>query len=216
MNVLEDADLAELTEARRAVYRFLQAALEKPSRQQHEWLTGDAFREGLARLCELFNVACPGGEPFPADPADHESRYLACFEVGLPTPPVVLLASYHSRHEPAPRIIHEHVLFYKWFGILLPPGDPDPADHLLHELAFLVWLDDQLSAGRFDAASLLGARRDFLARHVARWVGKAVRQAEENGLPDVYQTLLALLDAAVRQDLELTATAGDGCEEGSQ
>ena len=197
----------ELAATRLAVYRFLLAALGKPTRGQHAWLAGPDFRAALALACEEFDVPWPGGELVPGAFADHESRYLASFEVGLPGPPVVLLASHYNRKEPVPRTIHEHVLFYKRFGARLAAGNLEPADHLLNELAFLVRLDELLLEGKVDAESVLRARHDFLARQAAPWPARATAEAEKNHLPPVYRTLLALLATAVRQDLELTAAA---------
>jgi TorA maturation chaperone TorD len=198
--------LEDLSRARCALYRFLLAALDKPTPAQHAWLLGPDFRAPLALACAEFGLPCPDGPLFPDDFADHQSRYLACFEVGLPEPPVVLLASHYNRREPVPATIHEHVLFYRRFGARVADANREPADHLLNELAFLVRLDDLLARGH-SAESVRRARGDFLARQVLRWVGRAARAAEEKGLPDVYQTLLGLLAAAVAQDAELTAAA---------
>ena len=55
--------------------------------------------------------------------------------------------------------------------------------------------------------SILWARRDFLSRHLCRWVGEASRQAEEKHLPPLYRTLLALLTAVVAEDLDFTTAA---------
>ncbi|HKB38655.1 MAG TPA: molecular chaperone TorD family protein [Gemmataceae bacterium] len=196
----------ELAQTRLAVYRFLFAALSKPTPGQHIWMAGPDFRSGLGLLCEEFGLPCPEGELVPGEYADHESRYLACFEVGLPGPPVPLLASHYHRKEPAPRIIHEHVLFYKRFGTR-PADTLESADHLLDELAFLVRLDELLLAGRMEAESVLHGRRDFLARQGAQWPARAAALAHERGLPPVYRTLLALLAVAVEQDLALSEAA---------
>jgi DMSO reductase family type II enzyme chaperone len=193
-----------IAEARGAVYRFLRAALDKPSAEQHGWLISAGFRQRLEQLATDFGVEPPAGELVPAGTADHEARYLACFEVGMPEPPVVLLAGHWNRREPVPAVIHEHKLYYQRFGAsaLIDPGEP--ADHLLNELTFLIHLDELLRASRHDVGSLLRARRDFLARHVVRWIGQAAQAAVANHLPGVYRALLAILAAAVDQDHELT------------
>jgi TorA maturation chaperone TorD len=206
MTVAASVALQELARARSALYRFLLAALDKPTAGQHAWLLGPGFRTSLERACGEFGLPCPGGVLFPAEFAEHESRYLACFEVGLPEPPVVLLASHYNRREPVPATIHEHVLFYRRFGARLAPGNREPADHLGNELAFLVHLDDLLARGEPEQ-SVLQARHDFLTRQVKRWVGRAAQSSDANGLPCVYQVLLTLLAAAVEQDGELTAAA---------
>lgn len=216
MNPVATASRRDLASARLAVYRFLLQALGKPTPAQHVWLLSPHFREALATVCETFGLSIPEGELAPESFADYESRYIACFEVGLPQPPVVLLASHYNRREPVPRTIHEHVLFYRRFGARLPAGNLEPADHLLHELSFLIHLDELLLAGTVEAESILRGRYDFLTRQAARWPAKAAADAEDRHLPVLYQVLLALLSAAVAQDLELTrADVADSNQEHS-
>jgi TorA maturation chaperone TorD len=196
-----------LASSRLAVYRFLLAALDKPTPVQHCWFRSPDFRAALAALGEAFDLPCPDGELVPPALADHESRYLACFEVGLPQPPVVLQASHYNRREPVPATVHEHVLFYKRFGARPAEGNIEPADHLSNELAFLIHLDELLAAGKLEAESVLRARRDFLARQVTRWAAAAAAAAEATSLPALYRFLLAVLARAADQDLELTQAA---------
>jgi DMSO reductase family type II enzyme chaperone len=196
----------EFTAARQAVYRFLRAALGVPTPEQHAWMRGPDFACSLGELTTAFGVEYPAGELVPADEADHESRYLACFEVGLPGPPVPLIASHYQKHEPAPRVIHEHILFYRRFALPGPERSQAPADHLVYQLGFLIHLDELLAQDRVAAGSAAWARRDFLSRHIHRWVAEASRQATEKGLPGVYQALLAVLAAVVAEDLQWTTT----------
>lgn len=213
MIATESTSPQELAPTRQAVYRFLLAALNKPTAEQHAWFAAPEFRQSLAELAERFGVAPPPGELAAAYPADHQARYIACFEVGLPTPPVVLLASHYNKREPVTAIIHEHILFYKRFGASLAAGNIEPADHLLNELAFLIRLDELLAQDTPMADSILCARRDFLRRHLTRWPAQAADAAVEKHLPGVYCTLLALLAAAVEQDLALTEAAVVGRNE---
>ena len=192
---------ADLARARSAAYRFLLAALECSDGHNHAWLVGPEFRRGLELLCERFDVPLPEEPFFPADPTDTQSRYLACFEVGLKGPPVPLLASHYNHHEPVTTTIHEHVLFYGRFGARVPVGSPDPPDHVRHELGFLLHLDKLWLTGRVDGPSALRARADFLTRQVDRWVGPAMAAAVGAGLPPVYVGLLTVLNRAVIADL---------------
>jgi TorA maturation chaperone TorD len=192
-----------LAEARAVVYRFVRAVLDKPTPRQHRWMTGPGFRAALEDLVGPFGVAVPSGALAPADFADFESAYIATFDVGVPVPPVVLLASHYNRREPVPAVIYEHLLFYRRFKTR-SPCDGEPADHALHELTFLIRLDELLAAGRVAPESIRRARRDFLRRQVGRWVGRAAADAAEKDVPAVYVAVLALLAAAVEQDLELT------------
>jgi DMSO reductase family type II enzyme chaperone len=194
----------DLVEARMAVYRFLLAALDKPTPEQHAWLGSSQFRHSLVDIAERFDLTVPPGDLAAADVEDHQARYIACFEVGLPTPPVVLLASHYNRREPVTAIIHEHLLFYRRFGARPAAGGCEPADHALNELAFLIYLDELLLAGLVEADSIQRARHDFLSRHMSRWPALASTSAEENGIAPVYVCLLGVLAAAVDQDKALT------------
>lgn len=203
MQSVETVANEALAEARLAVYRFLLAALDKPMPAQHAWLAGVDFRSALEQVCAGFDLQVPPGDLAAADPADHEARYIACFEVGLPTPPVVLLSSHYNRREPVTAIIHEHMLFYRRFGARIA-ATGEPADHALNELAFLIHLDELLLGGRIEAESIVRARHDFLSRHMSRWPAGAVAAAEANGIPVVYVVLLRLLASAVDDDRALT------------
>jgi TorA maturation chaperone TorD len=203
MLTAEAVTLEDLVLARSAVYRFLLAALDKPTPRQHAWLGCEAFRHALEQVCERFDLSAPPEELAAADSANHEARYIACFEVGLPTPPVVLLASHYNRREPVTAIIHEHLLFYRRFGARLADNS-EPADHALHELAFLIHLDELLLGGKIDTESILCARRDFLRRHMSRCPARALEAAVKNALPPLYVVLLDILARAVEDDTRLT------------
>jgi len=194
-----------LGDVRTALYRFLLRTFEHPSHDQHRWLTSRPFREALDGVCGQFDVDVPTGRLFAADYTEYEAAYIATFDVGLPAPPIVLLASHYHRTEPAPRIVHEHILFYRRFGMKLAEGNIEQADHLLNELAFLIHLDNTAGAPGFDDESVRCARRDFLSRHTGRWVPLATDRAVRKDPPAIYIALLRLLAAAVGQDLELTS-----------
>jgi len=190
--------------ARMAVYRFALQSLDKPSAEQHAWMTDDAYGHTLGALCDRFDVPGPSESRIEPQLPDHEATYIAWFEAGLPTPRVVLQASHYNQREPAPRILHEHVLFYQRFGAALRKDNLDQPDHLLNQLAFLIHLDELASHAPQDAQSIAAARRDFLHRQVIALVTSAAAAASKHGAPPVYQAVFAILATAVRQDLTLT------------
>lgn len=199
---------AGLADARLAVYRLLLSALEVPSPEQFAWLRSREFHDALSAAAAQFDVALPDGDWFGTDASDHEARWIATFEAGLPTPAVPLLASHYNRTEPTPRLLHEHVLMYRRFGRKPADGAVEPADHALNELSFLIHLDEMLAdAGDDEAESILRARRDFLKRHAAAWPARAAEQAASADVPPIYRALVELLAAAVEQDLELCEAA---------
>jgi len=162
-----------LAALRSTVYRLLLLTLDKPSPEQHRQLRDPSFRTSLALLCDQFGLPMPDGELVPDSYGDFESRYLATFEVGLPEAPVVLLASHHIRHEPAPRVVHEHILFYRHFDARPHEETGEAPDHLLNELRFLIHLDGLRECSSSSVESLDRARRDFLDRQLLRWIPQA-------------------------------------------
>lgn len=194
-----DADADAMTTLRAAIYRLLLLALDKPSPERHEQLRGPAFRQALTVLCGQYDLPVPDDlvpEAFP----DYESRYLATFEVGLPAAPVVLLASHHGRHEPAPKVVHEHILFYRHFDADPTAETGEAPDHLINELRFLVHLDELREGNPAAGEAIDRARADFLDRHPLRWVPVASDQAERHGVPEFYCVALLLLEAMLRDD----------------
>lgn len=194
----------KLAQVRSDVYRFCLQAMDKPTPAQYDWLNTRSCRATLKSLCEQFEVRMPGSLSLPLDFSAYESVYIACFDVGLPTPPVPLLSSHYNKREPVPATIHEHVLFYKRFGVTLAEGNIEPADHLSNELAFLIRLDEQLLDGEIDPESIHQARLDFLCRHPHRWVPQALQTAQEKELPKWFIVLLRLMSHAIAEDVELT------------
>ena len=165
------------------------------------------FRRALEDVCDRFGLPCPDDDAVPEEPADYESQYIACFEVGLPAAPVPLQASHYNRREPVPAVIHEHILFYRRFGMRQAADNAEPADHVLNEVAFLIHLDELLLAGNTEVESLLFGRRDFLGRQITPWLSRAAAEAEKQRLPATYRTLLGVLARATQEDLDLTGGA---------
>ena len=189
-----------LTTLRAAVYRLILLALDKPSVERHHLLRSPSFRTSLELLCGHFDLPTPEEDLVPESYVDYESRYLATFEVGFPEAPVVLLASHHSRHEPAPRVVHEHILFYRHFDAAAIAETGEAADHLINELRFLIHLDELCERNPESSESIDRARSDFLDRHPLRWIPIARAQAEDRNIPAFYQVVLYLLDAVLRED----------------
>lgn len=198
MTIAPDAD--ELTALRSTIYRLILLALDRPTPDRHQQLRGPSFRAGLELLLGQFDLPTPEEEFVPESYADYESRYLATFEVGLPEAPVVLLASHYSRNEPAPKVVHEHILFYRHFDADPAAETGEAADHLINELRFLIHLDELRERSPSSWEAIDRARGDFLDRQLLRWVPAACAQADRNGVPAFYCLALLLLYAMLQDD----------------
>ncbi len=111
--------------------------------------------------------------------AELRALYIDLFEAGLPQPKCPLLESAWLLNRPAGEVVLENKLYYQAFGLEID-GRAAP-DHLLTQLEFLAWLDHCEAAGNADLESVRRARREFLERHVAHWVGSLTHLAENAG-----------------------------------
>lgn len=67
---------------RQVMYRFLRAALDVPTPEQHMWIRSDDFRGALGTTCNAFGVHASKGELAPVDWDDFQSRYFSSHEAG--------------------------------------------------------------------------------------------------------------------------------------
>lgn len=203
MTIATETATDSLTTLRSTIYRLILVGLDRPSDDRHRLLRDPSYRESLELLGGHFDLPIPEDEFVPEEFPDYESRYLATFEVGVPEAPVVLLASHHSKNEPAPRVVHEHILFYKHFDAAPMNETGEAADHLLNGLRFLIHLDEIHESNPDSRDAVQRARADFLDRQLLRWVPAACARADDNGVPVFYRALLDLLAAVLREDRQL-------------
>ena len=134
----------------------------------------------------------------PATLEELRSLYISLFEAGLPQPRCPLLESAWLLNRSAGEVVLENKLYYQSFGLEID-GRAAP-DHLLTQLEFLAWLDHCEAAGNSDRESLRRARRDFLERRLAHWVGSLAHLAENAG-GGCYAELLEALAREVERSL---------------
>ena len=190
----------ELTAAARSsLYRRLGEAFAFPS---------DAFVEAVAlgRLVQdlLSEVAAlPFELPIEGElrgGGELEQEYIRLFEVGPGRPPCPLYEGSHRGGRM--KIMEELVRFYEHFGLQPDPGDQP--DHLCAELEFMHYLAFKeaaaLSKGGPAQAFVL-AQRDFLDRHLCRWLPRLRQRLETLEPPPFYAALTRFAEAFAAADL---------------
>jgi len=160
------------------LWKFLHDLFRPPAEDQWRWLGSDPARRIWRMLSTGTEQAIPADLPVPQDFSDYAEGYLAAYDVGFPAPPCPLQESHWMPDRSTSRVLHENILFYRYFGLRLRPGGSLPPDHLLHQLEFLSCLcareGTRLAHGESGPATQLArAREDFLARHLRSWIGKA-------------------------------------------
>ena len=85
------------------------------------------------------------------------------------------------------KVMEDATRFYNYFGLRLAGELRELPDHITTELEFLHYLtfrEAQIRQQGQDPSSLLRAERDFLARHLCRWVPRLqARLAKQDTLP---------------------------------
>ncbi len=116
---------------------------------------------------------------------DFESEYIRLFDVGAAGPPCPLYGGVHVGDRM--KVMEDATRFYNYFGLRLAGELRELPDHITTELEFLHYLtfrEAQVRGQGQDPSSLLRAERDFLARHLCRWVPRLqARLAKQDTLP---------------------------------
>ncbi len=189
--------------ARSTLYRYLAAWLAFPWEDFHQVALAHelapAARDVIPHLpyaiegCDELLVQLDGVEP---DYDEFQSAYVGLFDVGMGGPPCPLYGGTWGGDRQ--RIMEEALRFYRFFGLTISSDERDLPDHLTTELEFLHFLSfkevETIRAGG-DVASLRRAQRDFLARHPASWLPKAIAKLEKVEAPAFWRGLLGFTSA---------------------
>ncbi len=156
-----------------AAFFFAHDLFRNPGPEQWAFLQDPVTERIWTALASPFGFAESMG--LPENPENYESEFIEAFEVGSPHPPVPLIESHYNKRDPAPRILHENVLFYSAFGLRLRSAGHETADHLRHQLEFVGYLY-KLESTAFDH-QIRHARHDFLERRLLSWLPAAAERA---------------------------------------
>jgi DMSO reductase family type II enzyme chaperone len=194
--------------ARSLVYRSLSEAFDYPTEERWTALDSGDWPTAIAAVAEHLPWV-PSFEDSEVPPlAELQQAYVSLFEVGVGRPFCPLYEGSHRNGRL--KLMEDLVRFYEYFGIRTLPGDHP--DHLCAELDFMHYLAFKEAAAeeRDDStADLRRAQRDFLDRHLCRWLPRLrtrlgrdseIRRPRE--VPAVYMELAAFAEAFCRADME--------------
>jgi DMSO reductase family type II enzyme chaperone len=167
--------------------------------------TGHALPYGLRSAAD--SALAAAGDAY----LDFESEYIRLFDVGAAGPPCPLYGGVHVGDRM--KVMEDATRFYNYFGLRLSAELRELPDHITTELEFLHYLtfrEAQLRQQGLDPSSLLRAERDFLARHLCRWVPRLQqRLAKQDTLP-FFPALVRLALEFFEADRAYATTAAEG------
>ena len=191
------SESAQTAAKRSRMYQLLGAAFAFPDEDFFEAIHDGTFATTLAQMCiglpyDLTSVATldlvPGGTSY----AEFESEYIRLFDVGPAGPPCPLYGGVYIGDRM--KVMEDATRFYNFFHLRLAPDMRELPDHITTELEFLHYLtfrEAEVSQQGLDVSSLLRAERDFLARHLGKWMPHLRARLAK-------QTTLAFFPALVR------------------
>lgn len=132
--------------------------------------------------------------------------FLGPFQVLAPPYGSVYLA---GKREVMGASTQDAALLYRQAGLNLSPASKEVPDHIALELEFMYYLIyRQVEAAQkngHDAQTWLVRQKDFLNRHLGRWVGPFAETVVQNTSSAFYRTLAEATAAFVTQDLRALA-----------
>jgi DMSO reductase family type II enzyme chaperone len=173
---LEAHSQSERTAAGRSrLYQLLAAAFAFPDEKFFTVLCDGTFKTAITDACR--------GLPYRLDTASTELRparvtyeefqceYIRLFDVGAAGPPCPLYGGMYVGDRM--KVMEDATRFYNFFQLRLVSPLRELPDHVTTELEFMHYLTFQeveALRSNLDVASLWRAERDFLSRHLCRWV----------------------------------------------
>ena len=193
--------------ARSEIYSVLADAFEFPSREFHEKVRNDAFRERVAAAVRAlpYSIGIDGDLTALVDASeyvDFQGEYMRLFDVGAVRPPCPLYGGEWGVGT-RKRSMEEAVRFYRFFGMKVDQSTHELPDHVTVELEFLqvmAFTEGMTRARGVDPSPLLRAQCDFIDRHPGRWWPMLQRKLPSESPSPFYATLVALTGAVLAAD----------------
>ncbi len=176
--------------SRSRLYRVLADAFAFPDAEFFAAVQDGTLASTLAQVClelpyDLTGAATLELGGVGEDYTEFESEYIRLFDVGAAGPPCPLYGGVYGGDRM--KVMEEATRFYNFFQLRVSPQLRELPDHITTELEFLHYLTFREAEARQqggDPGSLLRAERDFLGRHLCKWVPKLQgRLAKQQTLP---------------------------------
>jgi DMSO reductase family type II enzyme chaperone len=175
LDTLDDpAALAAASRSR--LYWLLASTFAFPDEDLHEAIRDGSLAGAFTTLLgelpyEVPDIPAAELAAAPESYVELESEYIRLFDVGVSGPPCPLYGGVYAGDRM--KVMEEATRFYNFFHLHLATETRELPDHVTTELEFLHYLtfrEAEVRQTGGDTSSLLRAERDFLARHLCKWV----------------------------------------------
>jgi DMSO reductase family type II enzyme chaperone len=176
--------------SRSRLYQLLGLAFAFPDEELYSAVRDGSFGAVIADTCLGLPYAVAGAATLELGGvgdsyAEFESEYIRLFDVGAAGPPCPLYGGVYIGDRMY--TMEDATRFYNFFQLRISPQLRELPDHITTELEFLHYLtfrEAEVRQQGLDPGSLLRAERDFLARHLCKWMPRLqARLAKQTTLP---------------------------------
>ncbi|MFQ5667360.1 MAG: molecular chaperone TorD family protein [Candidatus Binatia bacterium] len=201
---------------RSQLYQLLALAFRFPDEEFYQAVRDGTCAAAIARVSatlpyDVSGAATPDLARADEAYADFESEYIRLFDVGAAGPPCPLYGGVYGGDRM--KVMEEATRFYNFFQLRLSPQLRELPDHITTELEFLHYLTFREAEARqhgLDPMPLLRAERDFLTRHLCKWVPHLQARLARHATSSFFPALVRFATAFFEADRAYAATA---CEQ---
>lgn len=171
------------------VYGMLAAAFDYPTPDLYVFIENGAYADSLIETVTVLysdledKISGPSVTLCAATSlSEQEADYLQTFETGVPNPPVPLYEGLSVHPTERANILLELKAFFKEFGLTMNKELRELEDSVTAELEFMQFLavkEAQALENGWDRRPYRRAQRDFMARHLSKWLPKLAQRAGE-------------------------------------
>lgn len=213
--------------ARSTLYRLLAESFRYPGGEFIGLIKDGTFLEGLGNVVANLPYPIPlpvdelGGECLKnVSEDDFEAEFIRVFDVGPGSPPCPLREGLHLDSRMV--VMEELARFYNHFGLSATQGQeweiPDTLSTELEFLHYLMFKEVVALQHDHDPAPYQRAEKDFLERHLTKWLPLLIKRVDEFLARDFksvnkpvvlfYKALIAFAERFARNDSEFLAAQG--------
>jgi len=200
--------------ARSNMYRFMTGILDFPDEEFFNYVnSGDLFdtvSELTGALSYKLSVPDDIKTTGYSSYDEFSSDYIKIFDVGVGGPPCPLYEGFYYLSRQS--IMEELIRFYEYFDLDMNKEQWELPDHISVELEFMHFLTfKEAGALSFqkDPSPYRRAQRDFLGRHLLRWLKKLDERLLKINAPGCYRSLVEFMIKYMEADYLSLLSATD-------
>jgi DMSO reductase family type II enzyme chaperone len=210
-NLQTDAQCAAAGRSR--LYQLLAMAFAFPDEDLYDAVRDGSFAAVIADACTALPYDMAGAvtselRVAPDSYTEFESEYIRLFDVGAAGPPCPLYGGVYIGDRM--KVMEDATRFYNFFHLRLSPEMRELPDHITTELEFLHYLtfrEADAQQNGLDTGSLLRAERDFLARHLCKWLPRLQAKLAKQSAGPFFPALVRFAATFFERDQTYAAAA---------